>query len=424
MKDYNKAKANKTLFLNTLTFAVCFFVWMIFSVLITFLNGKFEWSQWSDVEVAWLIALPVLTGSVFRLPIGVLTDKYGGKPVMIALLLFTAIPTYLLSFANGFWSFALCGVGFGLAGTSFAVGIAYTSIWFPKRKQGFALGIFGMGNVGAAITAMFAPKLLTYLTDDRTNLEGWVNLPRIYAIVLVAVSFIFYILTDNKKVEQSSKSIMGLMKPLKDTRVWRFGLYYFLVFGGFVALIGWLQRIYKNVYTADLIKTDGNYDLEKAGMYVAIFVIASSVIRAFGGYLSDKFGARSVMRTVLILSLLISSMLIIWTPAHVHVFLAISLMFGGVWGVGMAAVYKYIPDYYPQEVGVVGGMVGVLGGLGGFVCPIVFGYLKDGTGMWSSSWMFMAFLSVICLVWMYKTILEMNNQKTTLIEQIETSWQN
>lgn len=388
-------QANKILFLNTFAFAICFFVWMINSVLVTFLVGKFEWSQWSSIEVGYLMAIPVLTGSIFRLPIGILTDKYGGKPVMIALLAICAVPTYLLSYASGFWSFAICGVGFGLVGTSFAVGIAYTSIWFPKKKQGFALGLFGMGNIGAALTAMFAPKLLTFITDGGLNVDGWVVLPKIYAGVLVLMAIVFYIMAENKKPENSSKTLSGMMQPLKKARVWRFGMYYFLVFGGFVAFVNWLQPIYKNVF---------QLDKETAGMYVATFVIASSLIRALGGYISDKVGARKVMYYVLILSLLISGTLIIWTPTNVSVYVAVIILLGCVWGTGMAAVYKHIPDYFPQEVGVVGGMVGVLGGLGGFVSPIVFGYLKDGTGLWSSCWILIAVLSAVSLVWMHSVI--------------------
>lgn len=398
-------KANRILFLNTLAFSICFFVWMINSVLITFLVGKFEWSQWSPVEIGYLMAIPVLTGSIFRLPIGILTDKFGGKPVMIALLAICAVPTYLLSYASGFWSFAICGIGFGLVGTSFAVGIAYTSIWFPKEKQGFALGLFGMGNIGAALTAMFAPKLLTHLTQGGSNIEGWIVLPKIYAAVLVLMAIVFFLFAENKKPESSSKTLSGMMQPLRNVRVWRFGLYYFLVFGGFVALVNWLQPIYKNVY---------NLDKETAGMYVATFVIASSVIRALGGYISDKIGARKVMYVVLVLSLLISGGLMVWTPASVSVFVTIIILLGCVWGTGMAAVYKHIPDYFPQEVGVVGGMVGVLGGLGGFVSPIVFGYLKDGTGMWSSCWILIAILSAGSLVWMHKVVqktIDLKSQK-------------
>ena len=385
------SKANKILFLNTLAFTICFFVWMINSVLVTFLANKFEWSQWSPIEIGYLMAIPVLTGSIFRLPVGILTDKYGGKPVMIGLLLLSAIPTYLLSYAIGFWSFAICGVGFGLVGTSFAVGIGYTSIWFPKEKQGFALGLFGMGNIGAALTAMFAPKLLTYLTDGGANIDGWTVLPQIYAVVLVAMAIVFFFFAENKKAASSSKTLVGMLAPLKKSRVWRFGLYYFLTFGGFVAMVNWLQPIYKNVY---------NLDKETAGMYVATFVIASSLVRAIGGYISDRVGARKVLYFVLVSSLTISGMLIIWTPESVAIYVAIIILLGCIWGTGMAAVYKHIPDYFPEEVGVVGGMVGVLGGLGGFVSPIVFGYLKDGTGIWSSCWILIAALSVVSLIWM------------------------
>jgi NNP family nitrate/nitrite transporter-like MFS transporter len=381
---------------------------MINSVLVTFLVDKFEWSEWTGVEIGWLMAIPVLTGSIFRLPVGILTDKFGGKPVMVTLLLLVAIPTYLLSYASSFWTFAMCGIGFGMAGTSFAVGIAYTSIWFPKEKQGFALGIFGMGNVGAALTAMAAPKLLTILTENGANIEGWIYLPRIYAGVLIAVALLFFLLTENKKPESSSKTLSGMMQPLKNARVWRFGLYYFLVFGGFVAFVGWLQRIYKNVY-ADQLQTDaGTYDLESAGMLVASFIIASSVIRALGGYISDKVGARKVMYWVLSSSVLISAILFLWTPQNIYLYVTIVLILGSIWGTGMAAVFKHIPDYFPQEVGVVGGMVGVIGGLGGFICPILFGYLYDFTGMWESCWILILALSSISLIWMHLTIRKMN----------------
>lgn len=388
-------KANKILFLNTFAFTICFFVWMINSVLITFLVDKFEWSHWSSIEIGYLMAIPVLTGSIFRLPIGILTDRFGGKPIMIALLIVCALPTYLLSYASGFWSFAICGVGFGLVGTSFAVGIAYSSIWYPKEKQGFALGLFGMGNIGAALTAIFAPKLLTYFTNGGLNIEGWTTLPKLYAAVLVLMAIIFFFFAENKKPDGSSKTLSGMLQPLKKARVWRFGLYYFLVFGGFVALVNWLQPIYKNVF---------ELDKETAGMYVATFVIASSLVRAIGGYLSDKVGARKVMYFVLVMSLIISGTLMVWTPSNVAVYVAIIILLGCVWGTGMAAVYKHIPDYFPQEVGVVGGMVGVLGGLGGFVSPIVFGYLKDGTGIWSSCWILIAVLSVASLLWMHRTV--------------------
>lgn len=488
------AGANKTLALNTFAFTICFAVWLLNGVLVTFLVDN-QVYDWTAVQVGWLIGIPVLTGAIFRLPVGILTDKFGGKPIFVALLLFCALPMYLLSYADSFMDFVLCSLGFGFAGTSFAVGIAYTSLWFPKEKQGFALGVFGAGNAGAAITSMVGPKLLNYLTDDKMNLDGWRSMPKIYACVLIIVAIIFFLLTTNKKPKSSTKTLKGMLQPLKNIRVWRFGMYYFLVFGCFVSFAGWLVPYYTNVY---------QLDLATAGMLVAAFSLPSGLVRIFGGWLSDKQGARTVMYAVLISSVVISMLLFIpkmdiyttgkgitakqagtvsavnekqitignktydlivkgkkmdkvdrefkilplkeswqestvsvgdkitkrqliakgtthiYFQANLSIFVLLVIAIGIVWGIGMAAVYKHIPDYFPEEVGVVGGMVGVLGGLGGFICPILFGYLLEGTGLWSSSWIVMFVLSAICLIWMHQVIQKMLNDKTPeLINRIE-----
>ncbi|HMW98173.1 MAG TPA: MFS transporter, partial [Flavobacteriales bacterium] len=147
------------LFLNTLAFTTCFAAWMLNGVLVTYLVDH-QVFNWGPVEVGWLLGIPVLTGSIFRLPLGMLTDRYGGRPVFTALLLFCSIPMYLLSEVNSFAGFAAMSFGFGIIGTGFAVGIAFTSVWYPKRQQGLALGVFGAGNAGAALTTLFAPTLL------------------------------------------------------------------------------------------------------------------------------------------------------------------------------------------------------------------------------------------------------------------------
>ncbi|MGL1887164.1 MAG: MFS transporter, partial [Reichenbachiella sp.] len=476
MDQISTSQPNKILFINTLAFTLCFAAWMLNGVLVTFLvdNQVFDWTP---IQIGWLIGIPVLTGALFRLPAGILTDKFGGKPVYTSLLLICAVPMFLLSYADDFWSYAFCSLGFGMAGTSFAVGIAYSSIWFPKERQGTALGIFGAGNVGAAITTMVGPKLLNFLTDEKIHLEGWRTMPQIYAAFLVLMAILFFIFTENKKPATSSKTLSGMLKPLKSIRVWRFGLYYFLVFGCFVAFAGWLMPYYTNVYKLDLIT---------AGILASCFSLPSAITRAFGGWLSDKVGARNVMYWVLGASLILSTTLIlpkmdiyaagkgiiakksgtvtevtdeyvaidgqkylvkkkgdklnkvedefhfwpvketwqeitvakgdlikkkellavgkthIYFQASLWVFTIIIILIGSLWGIGMAAVYKHIPDYFPEEVGVVGGMVGVLGGLGGFICPIVFGYLLEVTGLWSSCWILMLILSGVCLIWMHR----------------------
>jgi NNP family nitrate/nitrite transporter-like MFS transporter len=285
-----RAKSYTVLTMNTLAFTVCFAVWMLNGVLITYLvdNVVFNWDK---VQMGWLIGIPVLTGSLMRLPAGILTDKYGGRIVYTVLLLLAAPGMFYLSFANSFIDFVIASLWFGLAGTSFAIGIAYTSVWFKKGQQGTALGIFGAGNAGAALTSLGAPSLLGALTNNGANIEGWRQLPRIYGVALIVMAILFFVFTHTKKVEHGQeKTLVQRLAPLKKVRVWRFGLYYFLVFGGFVALAQWLVPYYVNVYTMSIVT---------AGLLASVFSLPSGVIRALGGVLSDKFGARSVMYWIL-----------------------------------------------------------------------------------------------------------------------------
>jgi len=485
MEKVATAKSHKILFLNTLAFTVCFAAWMFNGVLVTFLADN-QVFNWGPVEIGWLMGIPVLTGSIFRLPAGMLTDKFGGKPVYGTLLFICAVPMFLLSKAHSFTTFALCSFGFGLAGVSFSIGIAFSSVWYPRHRQGTALGVFGAGNAGAALTTLFAPTLLNRLTDHGAQLDGWRELPVYYAAMLAVMGVIFFIFSENKKPATSGKSFTQMLTPLKDLRVWRFGLYYFLVFGCFVAFSQWLVPYFVNVYYLPLVT---------AGLFAAAFSLPSGVIRALGGWMSDKFGGRKVMFWVLGASTLISFMLImprmeIYSPgrgimakrsgvvaeatptsisvngttyalkekpektgtydermlvlptkqtwqepvveagqkvskkellakgvtkiyfqANVWIFAALVILLGSIWGIGKAAVYKLIPDYFPEEVGVVGGMVGVLGGLGGFFCPIIFGYLLQGTGLWTSCWIFMFALSLLCLLWMHFVVQRLMEKK-------------
>lgn len=485
MQERATAQSHRVLFLNTLAFTVCFAAWMLNGVLVTFLSTN-QVFNWGPVEIGWLMGIPVLTGSIFRLPAGMLTDRFGGKPIFGILLLLCAVPMYLLSTADTFFEFALCSFGFGLVGVSFAIGIAFSSVWYPRQLQGTALGIFGAGNAGAALTTLFAPRLLNHFTQNGSYMDGWKTLPQCYAAMLFVTGVIFLMFSINKKPASHSKGWMEMLAPLKNVRVWRFGLYYFLVFGCFVAFSQWLVPYFVSAYYMPLVT---------AGILASCFSFPSGVIRAIGGWISDKWGARKVMYWVLGSSTIICLMLIIpkmeiYSPgqgvmatrpgvvteitatkivagdktypliekknantnfddqllifptkeiwqdpvvqvgekverkqllakgitriyfqANVWIFAVLVFILGTIWGIGKAAVYKHIPDYFPHEVGVVGGMVGVLGGLGGFFCPIVFGYLLKSTGLWTSCWMFMFLLSLACLWWMHTVILRMTREK-------------
>ena len=468
-----KRTAYRVLALNTIAFTVCFAAWMLNGVLVTFLvdNRIFDWNA---AQMGMLIGIPVLTGSLMRLPLGVLTDKYGGRPVYALLMLLSAVPMFMLGQANSYNEYMIYSLGFGMTGTSFAVGIAFSSVWFSKERQGTALGIFGAGNAGAALTTLGAPSLLRWLTNTGETLENWRKLPAYYAVALVVMAVFFYLFTTNRKPENGQRSLVQMLAPLKQVRVWRFGLYYFLVFGGFVALAQWLVPYYVNVYAMTIVT---------AGLLTSIFSLPSGVIRALGGVLSDKFGARAVMYwvfgfiavcsfllffpkmsiespgsgvmarrsgtvtsvtaneiqvddttyslipkvdveygadEVILLprintwqdanvevgdqvakkELLASGVTHIYFQANVWVFTFFVFIIGIAMGIGKAGVYKFIPEYFPTEVGVVGGIVGVVGGLGGFVSPIIFGSLLKSIGLWTTTWIFFFFITMLCLIWM------------------------
>ncbi|HLA76187.1 MAG TPA: MFS transporter [Vicinamibacteria bacterium] len=490
-----RAKAISVLTMNTLAFTVCFAVWVMYGVLITFLVDNRAYA-FSKADLGWLIGIPILSGSIFRLPVGVLTDKYGGRVVFAGVMLFSAVSCWATAYADGFWGFLWGGLAFGIAGTGFAVGIAYTSVWFPRHQQGTALGIFGAGNAGAAVTSLGAPLLLRWLTQGGNNLDAWRAMPKIYAGALLLMTVAFWIFTYPRVVEHGHElTLAERLHPLKVVRVWRFGLYYFLVFGGFVALAQWLIPYYVSAYGTSVAM---------AGLLASIFSLPSGVIRALGGWLSDRYGARSVMYWVLGGSaisclLLVVPRMDIYSPgegvmaaaagtvsqatpeqvvvgekryalrvkpvevvrdsgtlvwptstfwqepavkagdkvvkkqllargtthiffqANIWIFTFIVFVVGILMGVGKAAVYKHIPEYFPKEVGVVGGIVGVIGGLGGFFCPIVFGYMLQSTGLWTTCWMFFFLLSLVSLTWMHWVIRRMMTERAPqLMQQMDS----
>jgi NNP family nitrate/nitrite transporter-like MFS transporter len=384
-------------------------VWLFYGALIKYLT-KAGLYQFSPSEVGMLIAAPILTGSVLRLPAGVLTDRYGGRPVFVATLLLSALGVASVSLANGFWGFLFAGLCFGISGASFAVGIAFTAAWFPQEKQGTALGIFGAGNAGAGITLTCVPKMIEWSTAGGA-VEGWRNVPLMYAGFVALTALAFWLLTENRVADaRTHKTFAERMAPLKNVQVWRFGLYYFLVFGAFVGLSGWLMKYYVDVY---------ELSLATAGVLATCFSLPSGVIRAIGGYLSDKMGARAVMYWVL--GTCAAGTIALSLPLGLVPFTIVVVLVGISMGIGKAAVYKHIPVYFPREVGVVGGMVGVIGGLGGFACPLVFGWLlqetrspANPTGLWTTAWMFLAVVSVVSLVWMHFAIRRIEQRRASV----------
>jgi len=405
---------------STLAFTVCFAVWTIFSIIGLSIQEELGLT---DTQFGILIATPILTGSLSRIFLGIWTDQFGGRRVYSIVMVLTAIAVWLLSSVDSYFMFLLAALGVGLAGGSFAVGIAYVSQWYEKERQGTALGIFGIGNVGAAVTNFGAPFLLVAF--------GWSMTAQIYAVVLLITAVLFFIFTKEdpataRRKARGEKPVSAFMQltPLKRLQVWRFSLYYFFVFGAYVALALWLPHYYVGVY---------GLDIPTAGMLAAAYALPGSIFRALGGYLSDKLGARAVMYWTFIVSAVICFFLSYPPTDYVvqgvegpiafnltiglPVFVALTFILGFFMSLGKAAVYKHIPVYYPDHVGAVGGLVGMIGGLGGFILPIMFGLMHDIVGVWTSCFMLLFVFVTVALVWMHFAIQRMERKASA--EQLE-----
>lgn len=391
----SSATANKALTLSTLAFTVCFAVWTIFSIIGVRIRQELGLS---DTQFGLLLGMPILTGSLVRIVLGIMTDRLGGRLVYTVTMLAAAAATFLLSWASTYPQMLLAALGVGLAGGSFAVGVAYVSRFFPAGKQGTALGIFGVGNVGAAITKFVAPFALVAF--------GWQATAQVWAGVLALTAILFWIFSEDDPVTRKerrsrapSRSLRDEFAPLANLQVWRFSLYYFFAFGGFVALALWLPHYLIAVY---------GFDIKTAGMIGAAYSVPASIFRAYGGALSDRIGARKVMYWTLTISLLTTAILSVPGGSPVLLFIPVIFILGFFMSLGKAAVYKHVPSYYPNNVGAVGGLVGMIGGLGGFFLPLLFGWLRDETGLWSSCFMALFALVALCLAWMEVSIRRIN----------------
>ena len=397
----NKNQALSVLIVSTLAFTVCFMVWMMFGVIGIPIRQALKLNA---TEFGLLTATPVLTGSLIRVPLGMWTDRYGGRVVMAALMLACVVPIWLMAYATAYWHFLVLGLFVGLAGGSFSVGTPYVARWFPKQRQGFAMGVYGAGNSGAAVNKFVAPALVVAF--------GWTAVPQVYAATMLGAALLFWLFSHSDPAHRVDASVgwREQLVALKDPQVWKLCQYYSIVFGGYVAMSLWMVQYYVGEY---------GFEIRIAALLAACFSLPGGVLRAVGGWLSDKYGAHSVTWWVLWVSWICLFLLsypqtdfTILTTAgpktfhiglNVWVFTLLMFLLGIAWAFGKASVFKYISDDYPHNIGVVSGVVGLAGGLGGFVLPILFGALADLTGIRSSAFMLMYGVVWVSLIWMYFT---------------------
>ena len=396
-----KRQALSVLMVSTFAFTVCFMVWMMFGVIGIPIKKALDLNS---TQFGLLMATPVLTGSLIRVPLGIWTDRFGGRIVMTLLMASTVPAIWLMAYATQYWQYLTIGLFVGMAGGAFSVGTPYVARWFPKSQQGFAMGIYGAGNSGAAVNKFLAPALVVGF--------GWTMVPQVYAAIMFGTVILFWLFShsDPGHLVPSHVTFRDQLKSLKDPKVIKYCQYYSIVFGGYVALSLWMVQYYVGEF---------GLDIRTAALLAACFSLPGGVLRAVGGWLSDKYGAHSMTWWVLWVSWICLFLLsypqtdftitTVTGPKTFHiglnVYMFTGLMFvlGIAWAFGKASVFKYISDDYPHNIGTISGIVGLAGGMGGFLLPIMFGALMDLTGVRSSAFMLMYGVVWVSLIWMYWT---------------------
>ena len=397
----HKRQAWSVLIVSTWSFTVCFMVWMMFGVIGIPIKKMLDLNA---TQFGLLTATPVLTGSLIRVPLGIWTDRYGGRIVMALLMTATVPAIWLMAYATEFWHFLTIGLFVGLAGGSFSVGTPYVARWFPNSQQGMAMGVYGAGNSGSAVNKFVAPVILVAF--------GWTMVPQVYAAIMAGTVLLFWFFShsDPSHLVPSNVRFTAQLMALKDPKVLKYCQYYSIVFGGYVALALWMVQYYIGEY---------GLDIRVAALLAACFSLPGGVLRAVGGWLSDKHGAHKVTWWVMwvcwiclfILSYPQTDFTINTVKGaqtfhiglNVYAFTGLMFVMGIAMAFGKASVFKYIADDYPKNIGSISGIVGLAGGLGGFVLPIMFGALLDYTGIRSSAFMLMYGVVWVSLIWMYWT---------------------
>ncbi len=412
----------RILALSTVGFTLMFAVWLMFGVLAIPIRKEFNLNE---SQFGWLTAIAILNGSIWRLMFGLLADRFGGRKVFTILVLACAVPSWLVSRAGSYNELMVYAFLVGMAGNSFSIGIAWNSAWFSRERQGLALGVFGAGNVGASVTKLIGPAMIALVPAagyfGGMVPGGWRFVPFLYSILLVIMAAALWTgAPPHDHVPGKGRPLGELLRPLREMRVWRFSLYYVVVFGAYVALSVWLPRYYVDVF---------GLPLSKAALLTTLFIFPASLLRPLGGWFSDRFGARKVMywvfggmTGVLFLLSIPNGHIVLSTPTKTdpaairnvmhfvmgpQLFTCLIFLLGVGMGVGKAAVYKYIPEYFPKDVGAVGGLVGLLGALGGFFLPPLFSYFWLATGVPQSTFAIIFVITAASFLWLHLVVTRM-----------------
>lgn len=389
------------LVLSTLAFGVAFAAWSLLSPLATGIQHDLALS---DIQTSVLIAVPVILGSLLRLPLGIMTDRYGGRRMFTGLLILVLPALFLLSQATSYALLLIGGLWLGLGGASFAVGVPFVSRYYPPARQGFALGMYGAGNIGTAIAARLAPQIAA--------VWGRPAVFYIFAAIIIAMALIFWLLARDAPAPAGAPrpSFANSMAVLQSERLaWLFSLFYFVTFGGFVAFSLYLPKLLIDLYKITPID---------AGNRVLVFVVLATLARPTGGWLSDRWGAARLLQAVF---LIIALMALILTLTTALIPLTIACLVSSVFlGLGSGAVFKLVPQYFAGRTGTVTGIVGAAGGLGGFFPPLILGGVRQAFGSYTIGFALLALTSLLCFLLNQRVLLTRQSGNPLRHTKVET----
>jgi len=371
----NSSRSNTVqLILGTGAFALCFAVFGSVSAMMPVLKKQFHLAP---VQASIAMAIPVLLGSLGRIPLGLLTDRFGGRKVFTACMVFSVAAAVLMGQVHTYNQLLIFGFFTGMALASFSIGVAFVSGWYAAERQGFALGVYGAGNVGQSLAAFGAPLLFAYF-GFRNTFWSFAGLLAIWAVI-------FFVFAKDAPRTGPPKSLAQMVRPLSEPMSWILSFFYFLTFGGFVAM-----SIYLPMFLTEMFKLTP----QDAGMRTAGFVLLATAMRPIGGWLSDKIGGLTILVWIFPF---VTAMAMLLTLQTMVPFTIGALGMAAAIGLGNGAVFKLVPQYFPQSVGAVTGLVGAMGGLGGFFPPLALGIIRQQTGSFFWGFALLAVFALLCL---------------------------
>lgn len=377
----SKGKSYLALTMGTLSMMVCFMVWLCLSPLVDVILNN-AGVQVSEFQRSFLLATPILLGSIMRIPMGILTDRWGGKKTYIVLMIFLIIPVLMMPRVHSYGMLIFTALLLGMAGTSFAVGVSYVTGFFPPEKQGLVLGIAGVGNIGTAFSAFFLPRLVKTM-----SLNGI-----FYLLVVLLVIFVVLMFFCPESKTNNEATIGKSLSVAKEKDTWFLALFYFLTFGMFMSMSNLLPTFMTKIFSESLVD---------AGIWAAIFAVIGTLLRPLGGYLSDKIRPMTLLRYDFIALIVVAIILGLFLETR-GVFTTIVVLIAILVGLGNGIIFKMVPFVSSGNTGAVTGFVGAMGGLGGYFPPIILGIIKQSTGGYQIGIYLIAVVAIICLVLLQK----------------------